>query len=252
MVVGNPHVCKVFDGVGKASLPKAHVHGAAGQSQAAIFFLLATPEVEHEQVSEHVLHGRPSLLLRHFAVPRRVLGLDAPPTAVHHHPPPSLQPPPHLLPRRRILELRQQAAPAVEVHQDAGESVSAGAGFHRQRVADVDGEVLRVVPFEVGEPEVLPADLHHRGVELPAVELGVRVEVEDDAGGGAGAEAEDGDGAGGEERGEGGEDVEVGVGESGAEEGDAVDVAGLVEEEEAGARGGAATLPAHVCGCGET
>lgn len=65
-----------------------------------------------------------------------------------------------------------------------------------------------------------------------------RVRFKDQFGGRPGPEPEDGERAGGEDRGEGGEDVEVGGGEEasvGEGEGDAVDVAGGVEEEEAGA-----------------
>lgn len=64
---------------------------------------------------------------------------------------------------------------------------------------------------------------------------GFGVELEEDAGGGAGAEAEDGEGSRRDDGREGGEDVEVGVGEGFEEERDAVDVSGTVEEEEPGA-----------------
>lgn len=58
---------------------------------------------------------------------------------------------------------------------------------------------------------------------------GFRVELEDDFGGGPSSETENPDGSRRENRGQRGEDVEVGVGERFEEVGDAVDVAGGVE-----------------------
>ncbi|EYU17862.1 hypothetical protein MIMGU_mgv11b0181731mg, partial [Erythranthe guttata] len=91
-----------------------------------------------------------------------------------------------------------------------------------------------VFAFELLEAEVLSGDGDDGGVELPAVDGGLRVEFEDDFGGGSGSEPEYSDGSGREDRRQGGEDVVVGVGEGFEEEGDAVDVAGGVEEEEPG------------------
>ncbi|MED6129147.1 hypothetical protein PIB30_105084, partial [Stylosanthes scabra] len=101
-----------------------------------------------------------------------------------------------------------------------------------QRVPDVDKEPVLVFPLDSPEAEELPGDVEDRLVELPAVDNDVGIEVEEGAGDRASAEAEDGDGAGREDGREGGEDVEVGVGEWSVGECDAVDVAGSIEEEE--------------------
>ena len=100
-----------------------------------------------------------------------------------------------------------------------------------------------MVPFELREAEEVPGDGDDGGVEFPAMDGYVRVEMEERAGGGARAEAEDGEGWAREERREGGEDVEVGGSEGAVgatREGDGVDVARAVEEEEARAGEGVA------------
>lgn len=89
-------------------------------------------------------------------------------------------------------------------------------------------------PLELPEVEELSTHFDHGRVEFPAVDDGFGVELEEDAGGGAGAEAEDGEGSRRDDGWEGGEDVEVGVGEGFEEERDAVDVSGTVEEEKPG------------------
>jgi len=104
-----------------------------------------------------------------------------------------------------------------------------------ERVPDIDEEALLVLPLKLPEVEVLARHLDDGGVELPAVEDGVGIEVEEEAGGGAGAEAEEGDGAGGQYWRERGEDVEIGFGEGCEEKGYAVDVSGSVEEKKPGA-----------------
>ena len=65
---------------------------------------------------------------------------------------------------------------------------------------------------------------------------GVGEEIQDQGSGGSGTEPENSDGPGRQNQGEGGEHVEVGGGEEIEEEGDTVDVARRVEEEETRAR----------------
>ena len=107
----------------------------------------------------------------------------------------------------------------------------------------MDDQPAGVVLFELREAEEVPGDGDDGGVEFPAMDGYVRVEMEEGARGGARAEAEDGEGWAREERREGGEDVEIGGSEGAVgatREGDGVDVARAVEEEEARAGEGVA------------
>lgn len=191
-------------------------------------------QIQNVQVrAEDLIHGLQGLLHHPFPISARVLRLNAAPTTIDQDPAPFPQPPLQPLPGFGVLKLRDQAALGEEVHQDPGEP--APSHLPLQGVADVHEEPLRVLFLELFQAEELPPHGDHRRVELPAVDLGLGVQVENQPGGGAGPEAEDPDGARGEDGGEGGEDVEVGGGEELEEEGYAVDVAGGVEEEEAGA-----------------
>ena len=89
-----------------------------------------------------------------------------------------------------------------------------------------------MLTLELLETKKLSPDGYNSWVQLPAVNNGVGEEIQDQGSGGSGTEPENSDGPGRQNRGEGGEHVEVGGGEELEEEGDTVDVARRVEEEE--------------------
>ncbi|KAG2408187.1 uncharacterized protein HKW66_Vig0030090 [Vigna angularis] len=232
--VRHPHLSVRFQGTGKPFLPLLGWRQVAGKSKRAIVF--AIPKIENKKLlPENLLHRPQSFLHNNLPISEPTLRLHTAPSNIHHNPPSLPQLPPQLLPRGRLLELRDQASLGEQVHDDPGEAVR-HCGV--ERVSDVDEKALLVLPLELTEIEVLARHLDDGGIELPAMEDGLGVVVEEEAGGGAGAEAEESDGARGQYWRERGEDVEIGFSEGREEEGYAVDVSGPIEEKKPGATEG--------------